>query len=40
MGVDIGIEYHGESAGWIERGEPDEMLREALIGEWERRYGG
>ena len=44
LGVDIGVEYSGESVGWIHDGEPDEMLREGLIGEWERehlrRHGG
>jgi hypothetical protein len=38
-GLTIGIEYGGESAGWIEAGEPDRMVREALVGEWARRLG-
>jgi hypothetical protein len=38
-GLAIGIEYGGESAGWIEAGEPDLMVREVLIGEWARRLG-
>jgi hypothetical protein len=37
--VSIGIEYGGESAGWIDAGVPDELVSEALIGEWERRLG-
>jgi hypothetical protein len=36
-GLTFGIEYGGDSAGWIEAGVADVMVREALIGEWERR---
>ncbi|WP_238019922.1 hypothetical protein KZZ52_26715 [Dactylosporangium sp. AC04546] len=39
-GLTIGIEYGGDSAGWIEAGQPDKLVREALIGEWERRLAG
>lgn len=35
-GLVVGIEYGGDSAGWITAGEPDEMIREVLIGEWAR----
>jgi hypothetical protein len=35
-GLTIGFEYGGDSAGWIEAGQPDELIREGLIGEWER----
>lgn len=35
-GLTIGIEYGGESVGWIEAGRPDQGIREGLIGEWER----
>ncbi|MER7894566.1 hypothetical protein ABTX15_32855 [Micromonospora sp. NPDC094482] len=39
-GLTVGIEYGGESVGWIEAGRPDEGIREGLIGEWERRIAG
>jgi hypothetical protein len=35
-GLTVGIEYGGESVGWITAGRPDEGVREGLIGEWER----
>lgn len=39
-GLTVGIEYGGESIGWIEAGRPDEGIREGLIGEWERGIAG
>jgi hypothetical protein len=39
-GLTIGIEYGGDSAGWIEAGKADALIREGLIGEWERRIAG
>jgi hypothetical protein len=39
-GLTVGIEYGGESVGWIEAGRPDEGIREGLIGEWERWIAG
>ncbi|GAA4263084.1 hypothetical protein [Dactylosporangium darangshiense] len=39
-GVTVGIEYGGDSVGWIEAGRPDEGIREGLIGEWERGVAG
>lgn len=39
-GLTLGIEYGGDPAGWIEAGQPDKLVREALIGEWERRLAG
>jgi len=37
-GLEIGIEYQQESAGWIENGLPDEMINDALISTWESRF--
>jgi hypothetical protein len=39
-GLTVGIEYGGESIGWIEAGRPDAGICEGLIGEWERRIPG
>ncbi|MDG6108059.1 hypothetical protein Daura_45480 [Dactylosporangium aurantiacum] len=39
-GLTVGVEYGGESVGWIEAGRPDEGIREGLIGEWERGIAG
>jgi hypothetical protein len=39
-GLTVGIEYGGESIGWIEAGRPDKGIRVGLIGEWERRIAG
>lgn len=39
-GLTVGIEYGGESVGWIEAGRPDKGIREGLIGEWERQIAG
>lgn len=32
----IALELDGDSTGWIERGNPDELITVALLGEWER----
>lgn len=39
-GLTVGVEYAGESIGWITAGRPDEGIREGLIGEWERGITG
>jgi len=31
---DFGFEYDGDSAGWIESGEADELLLAGFIGSW------
>lgn len=38
--IDFAFEYNGDSAGWVEGGQPDTLLTEGLIEPWRSRLDG